>query len=258
MNLVDTHCHLTFDGLADQVSAVLTRAADAGVPRVITIGTDAGDTRAAQALAGRHNTVFFAAGIHPHEAAKATDDDIAAIERAWNDPKCVAVGEIGLDYHYDFSPRDAQQRLFRRLLDVAYKTHLPVIIHSREAHNDTIAILRDAGYENRPVVFHCFGGTPDEAAQLRALGWWTSFTGTVTFKKADATRQACRETPADQLLLETDAPYLSPEPVRKVRPNEPAHLLHTARFVAALRGEPLETVAAQTTTNAERFFARIP
>jgi TatD DNase family protein len=196
-----------------------------------------------------------ASGIHPHEAGAFTDAEVESLAAIWRQPGIVAAGEMGLDYHYDFSPRDAQQRVFRKQLDLAARTSLPVVIHSREAHGDVVRILLEQGFHARPVVFHCFTGTRDEAAEIRSHGWRVSFTGVLTFKNSVELQKVCAETPPDELMFETDSPYLSPEPVRKMRPNEPRNVVHTARFAADLRGEPFESVARSSTINAVRFFA---
>ncbi len=256
MHLIDTHCHLTSRELAGSADAVTERAVMAGVRRMITVGTDAADSQAALRLARRRPELRMAAGIHPHEAAKAAPADLEVLRGIWSAPECVAAGELGLDYHYDFSPRDVQRDWLARQLDAALPTGLPLIVHSREAHCDVVAALLRHGYGGRRVVFHCFGGTADEAAEIASHGWRISFTGVVTFRKARDLQAIAAAYPAEHLMLETDAPYLSPEPVRHVRPNEPAHLVHTAAFVARLRGADPEALAAQTAANAEAFFRR--
>ena len=232
-------------------------AVAAGVTRLIEVACTPADLEPATQLRREYpQHVALAAGIHPHEAGKVTDRDVERFARLWNeDADLVAVGEIGLDYHYDFAPRDVQRAVFRKQLDLARPTALPIVVHSREAYDDTVAILKDAGYVNRKVVFHCYGGTPDQAADLRALGWWTSFTGVITFKNADPLRRTCLETPPDMLMFETDCPYMTPEPIRKVRPNEPQYLTHTVRFAADLRGVAFDELARRSTANAARFFA---
>ncbi len=259
--LVDTHCHLTYDDLAPQIGAVLQRAADAGVTRCITVATDPADAARALALMRLHPAVFLAAGIHPHGAARADAEQLAALADLHHGraagveaARLVAVGETGLDFHYDFAPRDVQERVFRAQLELACDVRRPVIIHARQAEARVCEILDEYEPLRGRVVFHCFSG--DEALARRVLtgGWWLSFTGVVTFKNADAIRAAARYAPADRVMVETDAPYLSPEPVRKVRPNEPAFVAHTARYLAELRGTSFDDFAATTSANAERFF----
>lgn len=172
----------------------------------------------------------------------------------WNEAVCVAAGEMGLDYHYDFSPREVQQRIFTRQLELAASRGLPIVVHCREAHDDVVRLLLAHGYQGKKVVFHCFSGDSQQAAELRSHGWRVSFTGVITFKDADAIREACLQTPLNEILFETDAPYLSPVPMRKVRPNEPRLMVHTVRFAAELRGETYEDLAAASTTNAIQFF----
>ncbi len=253
--LIDTHCHLTSRDLFERRAQVIADAARAGVTQMIEVACTPADLEPALQLRKEYPQVAVACGIHPHEAGKVSEADIERFARVWKeDAGIVAVGEIGLDYHYDFSPRDVQRQVLARQLKLAATTSLPIVIHSREAHDNVVSILKDAGYVGRKVVFHCFGGNTDQAAELRSLGWWTSFTGSVTFKKADAMRQACLETPADMLMFETDCPYMTPEPIRKIRPNEPQYLAHTVRFAAALRNTDFESLAAQSTANANRFF----
>ena len=254
--LIDTHCHLTSKELFERRQQVIADAVAAGVTRMIEIACTPADLEPALQLQRElPQQVLLAAGVHPHEAGKVTEKDIQRFARLWHVNKAiVAIGEIGLDYHYDFSPRDVQQAVFRKQLDLASDTSLPIVIHCRKAHGDVVRILKEHGYASRQVVFHCFSSSAEQAAELRSLGWWTSFTGVVTFKNARDTQQACAETPDDMLMFETDCPYMTPEPIRKVRPNEPQYLVHTVRFAAALRGASFEKLAAQTTANAMRFF----
>lgn len=255
VELADTHCHLLSGELATRTDGVIASAAAAGVTRLVNVACTAGDWDAALALQQRYpGRLWAATGIHPHDAARVTETDIARLVETWRAPGVVGCGEMGLDYHYDFSPRPVQQAVFARQLESARDLRLPVVIHCREAHADVVRVLLEHGYAGRAVVFHCFSGNRDEAAEVWSHGWWTSFTGVVTFKKSTEMQQICTETDAEQILFETDAPYLSPEPVRKMRPNEPVNLVHTVRFAAALRGESFEQLAARSTLNAIRFF----
>lgn len=254
MALIDSHCHLTSDPLCDDVPGVLTRAREAGVTAAITVGTDADDARDAIALAEQHDAVFCAIGVHPHEAAKADDATFAAIREMYAHPRVVAAGEMGLDYHYDFSDRPSQHRAFERQIAMAREADLPIVIHSRKALEDTVAILRAGGCEGRPVVFHCFGGSAEQFAVLDRFGWRGSFTGSVTFKNARAMHELLRAYPADRLMIETDSPYLTPEPIRNVKPNEPAYVRHIAEFLATLRGEDPAELADRITQNTIAFF----
>lgn len=254
-DLFDTHCHLTCDDLYDRIEEVVADADEAGVRRMVTVACEEDkDFERALELNRRWRNIHVAAGYHPHIAARIGEEALNRLGAVWNTCQVVAAGEMGLDYHYDFSPRARQADLFKRQLELAARADLPVIIHCREAHEDVLRILLEQGYSDRRVVFHCFSGTADEAAELRSHGWYLSFTGVLTFKNAEAVRQACRETPADKLFFETDAPYLSPEPVRKQRPNTPANMVHTVRLAAELRGEDYAFLAQSATNNALRFF----
>ncbi len=254
--LIDSHCHLTNGRLAPRVADLLAAARAAGVVACLSAATDVADAKAACGLAKRNAPVFCSAGVHPHEAADAGEHylsqlaDIAAAGGA----KCVAVGEIGLDYHYDYSPRDVQRRVFADQLELAERLHKPVIVHSREATADTLAALKPFAGRLTGVI-HSFSGDAAGATQFLDQGWYIGFSGIVTFPKADDVRAAAVLVPLDRLLVETDAPYLSPIPVRKIFPNRPDHVAHTARFLGELRGEPLEALAAHTTANAKRLFA---
>lgn len=251
--LIDSHCHLTSPGLCEQVGAVLERATAAGVGGCVTVGQDLADCRQALKLAAEYPGVRVAAGVHPHLAAKVPDGWDAELRQLLRDDHVRAVGETGLDYHYDFSDRPSQMRVFRRQLEIAVEVGKPVVIHCREADRDALGALTEfpalAG-----VVFHCYSGTRALARQLFDRGYLISLTGVVTFKNAGELRLVARDAPADRLMVETDAPYLSPEPVRKVHPNEPALLVHTAACVARERGISLDELAALTTANTRRFF----
>ncbi len=254
MNLIDSHAHLTSDALAADVDAVMQRAHDAGVSKVITIGCDAADSRAAVRLANSRDDVDCSIGVHPHEAAKVSEEDWDRLAAMASEDCVVAIGELGLDYHYDFSDRDSQKRVLNRQLAWAATTEFPIIVHCREAYDDVEPALVEHGFRNEPVVFHCFTGTEDEASRIASNGWRISFTGIVTFKRSTELQAIAKAYPADKLMLETDAPYLSPTPVRHVRPNEPAHVAHTARFLAELRGVSIEAFAEQTSRNTSAFF----
>jgi len=257
MVLIDSHCHLTSPPLAADVGAVLERARVAGVTRCLTVGTDAADNAAAVQIAENFPEVFAAVGIHPHEAGKASAVDMGGLAELYDHPRVVAAGEMGLDYYYDLSDRPRQRRVLAEQLEQARRAGKPVVIHCRKAFEDTVAVLKECQCVDTPVVFHCFGGSPEQFAVLDRHGWRASFTGSVTFRNAAGLREILRRYPADRLMLETDAPYLTPEPMRKVKPNEPAYLVHVAACLAALRGLPIEELAAQTTANAEAFF-RLP
>jgi TatD DNase family protein len=255
--LVDTHCHLTFPELAGQVEQVMQRAAQAGVTRVITVTTTAAEAADGLSLLTRFDSLYLIAGIHPHEAGRCGPDDLQALSdlhQGRSDDRLVGVGETGLDFHHNFAPRDRQEELFRFQLELARKVRRTVVIHARQSEARVCEILAEYPELSGRFVFHCFSADIPTARRILDMGGFLSFTGIVTFRNARVTRAVARYVPAERLLLETDAPYLSPEPVRGQRPNEPALLLHTARFVASLRGMPTEELAAITTANAIGLF----
>lgn len=253
MSWIDSHCHLTSDALANQVDDVLDRAAAADVTDCVSIATDIADAARVMALSDRYSQVHAVAGVHPHEAGKVSEDWGDALDGIVSRPDVYAVGEMGLDYHYDFADRASQKRVFEAQLALASRVDKSIVIHCREAHDDTMAMLREAA-PKRPVVFHCFTGTLAEAEQIIDAGYWISLTGVVTFKKSEELRDVARRIPAERLMIETDAPYLSPEPVRGKRPCEPAFVGHTARCIAAVRGIDVETFAIQVRANTIRFY----
>jgi TatD DNase family protein len=250
--MVDSHCHLTDSRLLEQLDAVLSRAAAAGVGRMITIGTHLADSKAAIALCEKHSQIRCAIGIHPNYCHEAEISDIDAIRELESHTAVVALGEMGLDYHYTFAPHDRQRAFFESQLQLATDRGRNVIIHCREAVDDTLAILR--GFSNK-AVFHCFTGSRRDAESILAAGHWISYTGVITFKKNDALRECVRITPRDRLMVETDAPYLSPEPFRSQKVNEPSMVIHTATVVAREWGVAVDEVDRVTTENVGRFFA---
>lgn len=252
LSLFDSHCHLTAEAFAGDVDAVLERARHAGLVGIVTIASDAADARAALELARRHEDVWCTAGIHPHEAAAAHADDIERIHELLGEARVVAVGETGLDYHYDHSPRDVQRTLLDRHIALAADSGLPLIVHSRSAEDDTAAAVRAAASAGVHGVLHCFAG--DSALLDTALesGWWVSFAGMVTFRRFEGA-DLVRAVPDNRLLIETDAPYLAPVPVRGRR-NEPAFVQHTCAAVATMRGTDAATLARLVTGNARAFY----
>jgi TatD DNase family protein len=250
--VIDSHCHLDNEQFDADRDAVIERALQAGVSKLVAIGTGNGppDLEAGVRLADRHACFYATIGVHPHDAAKATPETFARLRELAAHPKVIAIGEIGLDYHYDFSPREAQKDVLIEQMRIAAETKKPIVIHTREAWQDTVALLREnwrgAG------IMHCFSGGPAEAEEALALGFYLSFGGIVTFPKAANIQEAARMAPADRLLIETDAPYLAPVPKRGKR-NEPAYIIETARKLAELRGVSVEEIAAATTTNFERL-----
>jgi TatD DNase family protein len=250
--VIDSHTHVTSCG--DDADAVLRRARSAGVTRVVTIGSSRDEMAAATALAERHVDVHTTAGLHPHGADDWDDALAAEIERHAAHPRVVAIGETGLDFFRNRAPRERQVEAFRGQLAIARRAGLPVVVHCREAEDDVVPLLADEGPPT--VVLHCFS-MPDRLDEVTARGWYVSFAGNVTYGNAVALQAAARRCPDDLLLLETDAPYLSPVPFRG-RPNEPAHVIETLRFVAGLRGVDPAELAAQASANAVRAFGLPP
>lgn len=252
--LIDTHCHLTDEDLATRLDEVLARSAAAGLDRMVTVATSPQDWSAAQQLVDVHEAVYLAAGLHPHNAEMFSGAVLAELEAVLSGPKVVALGEIGLEYHYDFCPRAHQHEAFAAQLDLARRLDIPVVVHCRDAHADCLAILDEQQMRDRPVAYHCFSGGPEDAQRILDRGWYISMAGNVTYKNARDLQAAAKVVPADRLLVETDSPYLTPEPVRKVRPNEPSHVVHTARYLAGLRDQGFEEFVAACTKNSGRFF----
>ena len=252
--MIDTHCHLTFEELADDVEAVLARSKDAGVTSWITVGTDTQQNRKVIELADRFENMYAAVGIHPHEAKDVTAETITELKKLAQNEKVVALGETGLDFHYDFSKPQDQKRLFAQQLETAAELNLPVIIHCREAFDETMEILERHGCGVKKAVFHCFGGSAEQAKIVLDKGFHISFTGVVTFKNAQAVREAAKIVPLAKLMLETDCPYMSPEPMRKQKINEPAFMIHTAGCLAELKQMNLADFANAVTTTSKRFF----
>ena len=250
--MIDSHCHLTDPRLRAQLDAVVARAQAAGVQRMITIATDVANARECVAVCQGRPELRCAVGVHPHEASGMPADGIVALRQIQDDPSVVAIGEIGLDYHYDFSPRDRQRAVFEAQLALAVELGRPVVIHCREAADDALAILRSQ--PRIDAVFHCFTGTTEEGARILDGGHLLGFTGVITFGKSEALRELVQATPLDRLLLETDAPYLAPEPMRRQKVNEPALVVYVANEVARVKGISADEVNRQTTRNTERFF----
>ena len=252
--MIDTHCHLTFGQLADDVDAVIRRSIDAGVTSWITVGTDPSHNQKAIELARKYDNMYATVGVHPHDAKKVTGQAIRQLHALAQNKKVVAIGETGLDFHYDHSPCGKQAEVFKSHLELAQELALPVIIHSREAFDETMEILQQSGPDLEKVVFHCFSGSPEQARIVLDAGYYISFTGVVTFKNAESIRQAAEIVPLDRLMLETDCPYMSPEPMRKQRINEPALMVHTAKFLADLKGMDLDDFATAVTATSKSFF----
>lgn len=254
MELMDTHCHLSMDPLVQDIDAILLRSEAAGIKRWISVGTNLADSQRCVDLAGQYERLWATVGIHPHEAKHACEEALAKLEELARSPGVVALGETGLDFHYNFSPPAQQANAFRAQLDLAAGLDLPVVIHTREAFAETMSILDEFSPHLSRVVLHCFSGTAEQARLALDRGYYLSFTGVVTFKNAHSIREAALLVPPERLMLETDCPYMSPEPKRKQKVNEPALLIHTARFLAELRGVQLSEFSECTWENSKRFF----
>lgn len=252
MTLVDTHCHLDNEQFDSDRDAVIERARAAGVERMMAIGSGDGppDLETAIRLADRYRFIYATIGVHPHDASKATAETFERLRELARHPKVLAIGEIGLDYHYDFSPRDVQREVFERQLEIAREAGKPIVIHTREAWADTMEVFR-ARWQGEGIM-HCFTGDEAQAREALDLGFYLSFGGVLTFPKSGSTRQAARITPADRILIETDCPYLAPVPHRGKR-NEPAFIAETARKLAEVRSVAVEEIASSTTANFERL-----
>jgi TatD DNase family protein len=255
--VIDSHCHLDFPDYGDELPQVLARARAAGVVGMICIGAgrDIGSARGAVALAAREGDVFASVGIHPHDVAMMTEDTWRELDDLARASRVVGIGETGLDFYYDHSPRDQQRAAFRRFIALARACKRPVICHIRDAHEEAAEILaaENAGHVDVGGVIHCFSGGPADARRYLALGFHLSLSGILTFKNAGPIREAAAEAPLTSLLVETDAPFLAPVPHRGKR-NEPAYILQTLARLAEVRGIPVEEVAAATADNARRLF----
>jgi len=257
--LIDTHCHLDFPELSADREGVLARAAAAGVERLITISTHKSRFQTYIDLANAHENIFCALGVHPHETA-AEQEDITAEEliAAINaNPKVVGIGETGLDYYYNHSDRAVQKKLFVEHITAAQETGLPLIIHNRNSDDDMIEMLQSA-YRQKPMngLLHCFSSSARLAEAALEIGFYLSFSGILTFKNAEEVRAVAKAAPANRILVETDAPYLAPVPLRG-KVNEPSYVVHTAQVLADIRGVDIEALATQTTANARAVFGRM-
>ena len=258
MFIVDSHCHLDYPPLCENLDAVLERAEEAGVKLMVTISTRVREFEKLQAIVEAYDNVYCSIGTHPHNAHEELDITAEQLIDLAKHPKVVAIGEAGLDYHYDHSPRDAQAQGFRTHIAAARETGLPLVIHSREAEEDTIAVLEEEMEQGefKPLL-HCFSSKPYLAERGVKIGAYVSFSGIVTFKSATEIHQAATEAPMDRILVETDAPYLAPVPHRGKK-NEPAFTRHTLERVAELRGVTAEEMAKASTENFLRLFSKVP
>jgi TatD DNase family protein len=256
--LIDSHCHLDFPDFADDLDGIVARAEAAGIVRIVSISTRVRAFDRLLAIAERFSNVYCSIGTHPHHAHEELDVTVEDIVAYARHAKVVAIGEAGLDYHYDFSPRDAQEISFRRHIAAARQTGLPLVIHAREADADILHILEEErGQGAFAAVLHCFTGSRKLALRAVGMGFYVSFTGILTFKKSDELRAIAAELPAERILVETDAPYLAPGKYRGKR-NEPAFVTETARVLADARGVPPERIATESTANFFRLFNKVP
>jgi TatD DNase family protein len=258
--LIDSHCHLNYDYAPKQIADLIREAEEQGVEALVTIGTELSNFADVQRISEEFPNVYHTVGVHPHESITWSESDLNLIEKAGQHPKCRAIGEIGLDYHYDHSPREIQRDRLERQLDLALRLNLPIVIHSREGESDLVDALKT--YSARlpggsiPGIIHCFSGTVDFGKQCLDLGFYISFSGILTFKKADEVREAARIFPLDRMLVETDSPYLAPLPFRGKK-CEPSMVKLTAQKLAEVKSISFEEVAEATTRNAKLIF-RIP
>lgn len=252
MRLIDTHAHLNMPEFDADRGEVVSRASLSGVERILDIGTDVPSSRKALALTQIHPSIYAAAGIHPHEASKASVADLDEIEFLLHESKVLALGEIGLDYHYNYSPRDVQQALFRKQIEIGLRAGKPMIIHVREAMQDALRILKETGPPRLKGVFHCFGGSLEDVPAVLEMGFYISFTGVITFRNFSR-KDIVSAVPLNRILLETDSPYMTPVPMRGKR-NEPSMLVHTAKHLSEILQIPEEELVSQTTANAVTLF----
>jgi TatD DNase family protein len=253
--VIDSHCHLDSSEFDPDRDAVIERALAAGVDTMVAIGTGDGppDLEAGIRLADQNPCFYATVGVHPHDASKADAGTFVRLRELLNHPRVIAVGEIGLDFHYDFSPREVQREVFIAQMRIAREAEKPIVIHTREAWADTLALIRE--HWNGAGIMHCFSGGPEEAREAIELGFYLSFGGIVTFPKAQDVQAAARMAPSERILVETDAPYLAPVPRRGKR-NEPVFVIETARKLAELRGVTLDEIDALTTQNFRRLCLR--
>lgn len=256
-SLIDTHCHLNYDYAPKTTDDLIREAGLAGVETLVTIGVDLTTIAPVRELSEKYHNVYHTQGVHPHEAISIQDGDLDQIRMAARHPKCRAIGEIGLDYHYDHSPRDVQLKIFRAQLDLALETDQPVVIHSRDAETELLAGLeayaRQVKGDHPKGIIHCFTGTYEFGRRCVELGFYISFSGIITFKKADDLRRCAMDFPLEQILVETDSPYLAPIPFRGKK-CEPSMVKLTAQKIAEIRKISFDDVAQATTKNAKRVF----
>lgn len=247
----DSHAHLDDGRFDDDRDLVISSLKNEGIDFFINVGADIKGSRNSLLLAEKYDFVYASCGVHPHDTDSMTEDDLKEIEKMLSSKKAVALGEIGLDYYYDNSERETQKKWFIRQLELAKKLDVPVIVHCRDAMGDCLEIIKNSGVTKG--VMHCFSGSSESAKEILKLGWYISFSGSVTFKNAKNLQMAAETIPMDRLLIETDSPYLSPEPVRGKR-NDPSRVKYVAQKIAEIKGITVEEVAKITTENTKRFF----
>ncbi len=255
VSLVDTHAHIQSENFADDIDQVVERAHCAGVEKIIVVG-GAGELSTNETgleISRRHSGTFATVGMHPHDARQVTDEDFQRLKVLTEDPKVVAVGETGLDFYYEHSPREVQMELFSRFIHLARETKLPLVVHDRDAHDEVEELIRRHGQGEVRGVIHCFTGDMKAAEAFLDLGFYLSFTGIITFKNAGSLREVVREVPMDRILVETDSPYLAPIPHRGKR-NEPAFVRFVAEVIAQVKGLTMYEVAHTTNVNAQNLF----
>ena len=254
--LFDTHAHLNAEEYKDDLEEVLARAQEAGVANMVVVGFDRPTIERAMELVERYDFLYASVGWHPVDAIDMTEEDLVWIERLTSHPKVVALGEMGLDYHWDKSPKDIQKEVFRKQIRLARKVKLPIIIHNREATADILEILKEEKAEEVGGIMHCFSGSPEVARECVNMNFYISLGGPVTFKNAKKPKEVAAEVPLEKLLIETDCPYLTPHPFRGKR-NEPGYVKLVAERIAEIKGLSYEEVAETTTKNAKKFFGII-
>jgi len=252
--LFDTHAHLDDPKYGEDQQAVIGRAREAGVGLIVNAAENVSTSRATLELTRKYDFLYGAVGMHPHNAHELNEQGLTALRRMAQEPRIVAIGEIGLDYYYDFSPRETQQQVFREMIRLAKEVRLPIIIHDRDAHEDTWRIVREEKATEVGGVFHCYSGSWPWAQEIIKQGFYIALGGTVTFQNAKKTVEVAQKIPPEYLLLETDCPYLAPVPYRGKR-NEPAFVAAVAKHIADIRGMSVEELAAVTTANGRRLFA---
>ncbi len=250
---VDSHAHLNDDLLYPEADAIIQRAKNAGIDKIVCAGYDKSSNNRAIELARKHSMVYAAIGFHPEYAADTTEDDLAWLKANCHQEKVVAIGEIGLDYHWDKTSMEKQKELFARQIGIAEEANLPIVVHMRDATEDALSILKNKKSPGFPGVMHCFSGSVESAEAFMKTGMFISLAGTVTFKNARQPKEVALSVDLEKLLIETDSPYLAPAPYRG-KTNEPAYVVKVAEEIAKIKGLPVETVAAKTSANAERLF----